>query len=140
MKAKEIHNYMSKNKYSYSTTGSELASTFKGSKSKKKVCCATYVSWVLQESGYLSDSEHTNGATSLYSLLVNKGWKQVSSVSNAKAGDIFFYSDNGNKDYYHTDIYAGNNKVWNAGNDNDILSNNPTSIYSTPAKILRAPK
>lgn len=107
---------MVKNKYMYSLSGSELANTFQSSKSKKKVCCATYVSWVLQESGYLSASDHTNGATSLYSILKNKGWKEVSSFSSAKAGDVLFYSRDSGKEYYHTDIYAGNNKVWNAGN------------------------
>lgn len=116
-KAKEIHDYMVKNKYRYSLT--ELANTFQSSKSGKKVCCATYVSWVLQESGYLSVREHTNGATPLYSKLKNKGWKEVSSLSSAKPGDIFFYSTNSGKTYYHTDIYAGNKKLWNAGNPKD---------------------
>lgn len=86
---------MVKNGYNYAL--SDLATTFQGSKSGKKVCCATYVSWVLQETGYLSDSEHTNGATPLYSTLVNKGWKQVSSISNAQPGDIFFYSKDGRR-------------------------------------------
>lgn len=110
---------MVKNKYRYSQNASELANTFQSSKSGKKVCCATYVSWVLQESGYLLNSEHTNGATPLYSKLKNKGWKEVSSFSSAKSGDVFFYWDDKEKKYYHTDIYAGNNKVWNAGNPKD---------------------
>ena len=148
-KAKEIHNYMSNNKYQYCDGGSScgnhsnghgLNGTFEKSKiGYHNVCCATYVSWVLQDTKHISASEHTNGATPLYSLLKGKKWKEVNGVSNAQPGDIFFYSRDNGKKYYHTDIYAGNNKVWNAGNTNDIQSKNTTSIYSTPYKILRAP-
>ena len=138
-RAKEIHGYMADKKYTYSLEGNQLATTFEKSKTIKKVCCATYVSWVLQDTKHISASEHTNGATTLYNLLKGKKWKEVKNVSNAQPGDVFFYSDNSGGEYYHTDIYAGNNKVWNAGNTNDIQSKNPTPIYSTPYKILRAP-
>lgn len=139
-KAKKIHDYMAKNKYYYEVNNTNLlASTFEGSKKYKKVCCATYVSWVLQEVGLLSDSEHTNSSPGLYKLLKSKEWKEISGgISNAKPGDILFYNSEGYSKG-HTDIYIGNNKKYNAGYNEAIWSISPEEVSRTPEAILRAP-
>ena len=93
--AKTIHEYMEKNNYTYCAYGSNsyeecgtygkshgLNDTFEESKNgHHNVCCATYVSWVLQEAGYLKDSEHTNSASSLTDLLISKGFIVINDPS-----------------------------------------------------------
>ena len=78
IKAKEIHDYMRENNYSYCTYDNRcnhdgecgLNITFEASKTgHHNTCCATYVSWVLQELGYLTKQDHIdnylNGANNL---------------------------------------------------------------------------
>lgn len=82
LKAKEIHDYMRENDYGYCTYdnrcnhdgGCGLNVTFEKSKENfRNTCCATYVSWVLQETGYLTEQEHIdnylNGANNLIRLV-----------------------------------------------------------------------
>lgn len=147
--AKIIHEYMEQNSYSYcvygvnsyeecgksTANGSKhgLNRTFEESKTGyKHSCCATYVSWVLQECGYLSDSEHTNSANTLQSLLTSKGWIRISSVSELQPGDILCYNN-------HVEIYAGDNKIYNAGSGNSIRNSSPSNRSRTFSYALRAP-
>ena len=128
--ARAIHEYMENNSYTYCVHGANkyeecsqfgkthgLSATFEASKSNKKTCCATFVSWVLQEAGYLSDSEHTDSASALNNILLSKGWQKVS-LSDLEPGDVLYYSG-------HIEIYAGDGTVYNAGSGNAIRSASP---------------
>lgn len=147
--AKIIHEYMEQNSYSYCVYGGNsyeecgkstangskhgLNRTFEESKTGyKHSCCATYVSWVLQECGYLSDSEHTDSANTLQSLLTSKGWIKISSVSELQPGDILCYN-------HHVEIYAGDNKIYNAGSGKSIRNSSPSNRSKTFSYALRAP-
>ncbi len=131
--ADEIHKYMENEEYSYCVYGSNgseecsssdrhgLNITFEASKTGyHHSCCATYVSWVLQETGYIADSEHTDSATALMNLLMNKGWSKISSISELEPGDVLYYSG-------HIEIYAGDGKVYNAGSGNAIRNSSPAN-------------
>ena len=127
-----IHKYMEENNYTYCVYGGNsyeecgkygkthgLNATFEASKTGyHNSCCATYVSWVLQEAGYISDSEHLDGANNLRSLLLSKGFKKIDNVSELQPGDILCYSG-------HIEIYAGDGTVYNAGSGNAIRSSSP---------------
>ena len=146
-KADEIHKYMEENNYLYCVYYSNdyeecgkyndkcgLNSTFEASKTGyHHTCCATYVSWVLQEAGYIDVKDHSNGAITLKDNLKKKGFKEVS-ISEAQPGDILYYS------YGHIEIYAGDNKVYNAGSGSAIRGSSPQ--YNDgwkSATVLRAP-
>lgn len=153
--AQVIHQYMEANDYIYcvyGTNGNEecnklgrgacyLSATFEGSKASaqtRKTCCATFVSWVLQEAGYMTADEHNsnycNGANDLARFLENqKGFRRVIK-SELTAGDIIVCSG-------HVEIYAGDNQVYNAGSGNAIRGAAPSSYTSLNRCIygLRAP-
>lgn len=145
--ADEIHKYMEQNNYSYCVYGSNdleewidgcgLSTTFEASQANKHSCCATYVSWVLQITGHISDSEHKDGATSLSNLLEEKGFTRVSN-NELEAGDIMVY-------YYDSDepehiaIYAGDGKVYNAGSGSAIRGASPANGGISCTYGLRAP-
>ena len=146
--ADEIHRYMQDQKYTYCVYGTNkyeecknygkthgLNKTFEQSKTGyQNTCCATYVSWVLQEAGYLEESEHTDGATNLMKLLKNKGWVQISNVSQLEPGDVIYYG------YGHIEIFAGDGKVYNAGSGNAIRGSSPaTNSINSMSFGLRAP-
>ena len=105
----------------------------KNSKEYKRVCCATYVSWVLKELGYikgtggnvgkdeLTDSDFTSNkysnmhsANDLNAVLEKKEgtyFEKVEDISKIKPGDIlYFYED---AEHGHIEIYAGNNDTGN---------------------------
>ena len=98
--AKKIHNYMEKNHYTYCVYGGNsyeechgekhgLNKTFEQSKTGyHHSCCANFVSWVLQEAGYIKDSEHLDGAYELQSLLKRKPFKVINKESDLQAGDV----------------------------------------------------
>ena len=145
--AKTIHEYMEQNNYTYCVYGGNsyeecgaygkshgLNTTFEESKTGyHNTCCATYVSWVLQEAGYLTASEHTNSADSLTSLLISKGFIIITDPSELLPGDVLSYSG-------HVEIYAGDGTVYNAGSGNAIRSASPqTKNVSSMNMALRAP-
>lgn len=68
------------------------------------ICCANFVSAVLQKNGLLSADEHTNAVVELDSILRNKGWQPVD-MANAKPGDVVIMQRNG---VSHTEIVAKN--------------------------------
>lgn len=134
--AQKIHSYMEQNKYTYCVYGGNsyeecsggghgLNSTFEASKTGyHHTCCATYVSWVLQEAGYLSDSEHNDSASGLQQIMKSKGFQMITNEADLQAGDVLCYSS-------HVEIYAGDNKIYNAGSGNAIRN-------ASPAKRTRA--
>ena len=70
----------------------------------------------------------TSGSQSSYG-------KKVSSLSNAKPGDLLFYS-NGTR-INHVALYMGNNKVIHASNPKDGIKTTSPANYRTIAKIRR---
>ena len=146
IKAKEIHDYMRENNYGYCTYDHRcnhdgecgLNSTFEESKTgHHNTCCATYVSWVLQELGYLSKQEHIdnylNGANNLIRYLTQKGWKEVDK-KDIQPGDILCYNG-------HIAIYGGRGRQYDAGNRPLLQKAAPvkTNWGMNVQKILRAP-
>lgn len=145
--AKVIHEYMEKNNYSYCVYGGNsyeecskdnqthgLNKTFEQSKTGyKHSCCATFVSWVLQEAGYISDSEHLDSANNLQTLLKSKGFEVINNEADLQAGDILSYD-------HHVEIYAGNNTIYNAGSGKAIRSSSPQKRTRKFNYALRAPK
>ena len=136
---------MEQNKYTYCVFGTNsyeeckggghgLNNTFEASKKEyHHSCCATYVSWVLQDAGYLSASEHSNSASGLQSIMKNKGFKVITNKSDLKPGDVLCYSS-------HVEIYAGNNKIYNAGSGNAIRNSAPSNVYRSFNYALRPVK
>lgn len=145
--AAQIHQYMEDNNYTYCVYDCNeyeechkfgkshgLNTTFEKSKTGyHNTCCATYVSWVLQEVDYISKSEHTDSATELKNLLLSKGWTRIDNSSDFQPGDILYYS------YGHVEIYAGDGKVYNAGSGEAIRGAGPHNRnLSTVTYALRA--
>lgn len=129
--AKYVHKYMEDNRYTYGL--SNLADTFEESKNTKVVCCATYVSWVLREAGYINETIHS--APTLADKLQTKyNFKKIDgNIQNLQAGDVMVYSG-------HVQIYAGNGQIYNAGSTDAIQRANPyTSNWGTLLYGLRAP-
>lgn len=145
--ADEIHKYMEQSGYTYCVYGGNsyeecngsghgLNKTFEDSKNGyHHACCATYVSWVLQASGFISDSEHTDSAEGVRNLLVRKGWKQLSSALDLQPGDVLYYNNG------HVEIFAGDGTVYNAGSGNAIRSSSPQrKNVSKMTSAFRAPQ
>ena len=145
--ADEIHKYMEQNNYTYCVYGGNsyeecngsghgLNTTFEESKNGyHHACCATYVSWVLQASGFISDSEHTDSAEGVRNLLVRKGWKQISSALDLQPGDVIYYNNG------HVEIFAGDGTVYNAGSGNAIRGSSPQrKNVSKMTSAFRAPQ
>lgn len=118
--AKMIHDYMAQNMYVYYTQISQLASSFEASKSKRATCCATYISWALEEAGY--PIRHVNGCGALESELRSIGWTKITSYSELMAGDIVFMDTNKKtaSKIDHVQLYIGGGAWYNAGNTADI--------------------
>ena len=146
LKAKEIHDYMREKNYGYCTYDYRcnhdgpcgLNATFELSKNNHhNTCCATYVSWVLQETGYLTKQEHIdnnlNGANNLINYLTKKGWKEIDK-KDVQPGDIMCYNG-------HIAIYGGKGRNYDAGHKLLIEKKAPCKTFSgmDTKKILRAP-
>lgn len=151
--AENIHKYMEDNNYTYCVYGGNryeecgtygkshgLDATFEESKTgHHNTCCATFVSWVLQEAGYITRDEHIeygcNGTGGLTRLLKAKGFTRVE-LSELEAGDIIIYDG-------HVEIYAGDNTKYNAGSGEAIRRDSPYN-FGNPVNCgaeygLRAP-
>ncbi len=148
--AEYVHAYMEENNYAYCVYGSNsyeecgkfgkahgLDATFEESKTNhQNTCCATFVSWALQEAGYMTAEEHTknycNGAENLYHFLENKkGWTRVD-ANSMEAGDVMCFDG-------HIEIYAGDNTTYNAGSGSAIRGDAPAKKWKQPLYALRAP-
>ena len=150
IKAKEIHDYMRENNYGYCTYDFRcehdgecgLNSTFEASKTgKHNVCCATYVSWVLQETGYITKQEHIdnnfNAANNLSKYLENHGWRVLEKGETLQPGDILCFN-------HHIAIYGGRGAQYDAGNKFLLTVAVPCIPdgglnVSNVEKVLRAP-
>lgn len=132
--AELVHAYMEENKYGYCLFGEEndsshggiggshgLDATFEESKTGHPLtCCATYVSWVLYESGY-TEFTNVNGCSMLDPMLRSMGAQEISDYSQLQAGDICFRGTD------HVQIYAGNGTWYNAGSNDSIRRDSPYS-------------
>lgn len=144
--AERIHEYMEANQYIYCVYGGAgdecgkfgkahgLNVTFEESKTGyHNTCCATYVSWVLQEAGYITREDYSNGADTLSNNLRNKGFIEIYNRAELQPGDILSYKG-------HVEIYAGDNTIYNAGSGNAIRNAAPSPWGSkNPVVGLRAP-
>lgn len=125
---------------------------------EKNVCCATYVSWVMKQGGYMNDDEggnedmHLSDKINEFCQSKTNLFKEATDYSDLRAGDILYYSrEDGGP---HIEIFAGyeidennnkNNVVLNAGSDFWISSELPTSrddssgerSKKTPTKVWR---
>lgn len=151
--AEYIHKYMEDNNYTYCVyycnsleecgiygKSCGLDPTFEESKTgHHNTCCATFVSWVLQEAGYITRDEHIeygcNGTGGITRLLKAKGFTRVE-LSELEAGDIIIYDG-------HVEIYAGDNTKYNAGSGEAIRKDSPYN-FGNPVNCgaeygLRAP-
>ena len=156
--AEQMHSEMETAGYLYCDLGGSckhsgscgLDTTYKESvKGHHLTCCATYVSWVLQECGYISDSEHFNDCGTEETLLQAKGWNRYKiGETQLQAGDIivyYGYRSNGSYggDHYHTDIYVKDNQVLSAGGDIvghywNMSNTNDYYIYRPPMSTNNA--
>ena len=132
--AEECHKYM-EGKYWYSLYS--LPRTAEMAWQMNTTCCATFVDWVLAESGYKSTAASlTHSAPGLFTEYATK-FQIIPSYSELQPGDIvFIHADSGDgwghaygKDYRigHVQIYAGNDTWYNAGCDDAIR--NPAPSY-----------
>ena len=103
-----------------------LDETFEESKQNKhNTCCATYVSWVLEDAGLLTRDEYREGADDLQDLLRKKGWQVIKNEEDLQPGDILGYKS-------HVEIYAGrdeegNKNIYNAGSGDWVRVEGPIS-------------
>ena len=88
--------------------------------------CSGFTMGVYKHFGY--NLPRTSGSQSGYG-------KKVSNLSNAKPGDLLFYS-NGTR-INHVALYMGNNKVIHASNPKDGIKTTSPENYRTIAKIRR---
>lgn len=60
---------------------------------RKGTCCATYVSWILQEVGLVEDSEHFDWVPTAEDILKKHKWEKItiSDIDDLKPGDVGFY-------------------------------------------------
>ena len=115
--AEVIDKYMAENGYTYTRAGNYNNTYNEGS--SKNVCCATYVSWCLQDAGFLS--QHVDHSRYIYeSLDADSNWTKIepSDMSDLQPGDVGVYSDT--EPFRHSNIYAGDSKFWDAGNDGAV--------------------
>ena len=148
--AKKIHDYMSdpEHLYYYCLIGDEKSETknkhlaeslscglnhsFEESKIPGKngyrlTCCATYVSWVLIDCGYIEKHSHNCGG--LEKELVSHIWTKIENYDDLEAGDIVFMDTDGanNRDITHVQIYVGDGQWYNAGGNSSIHKVEPYS-------------
>ncbi len=103
-----------------------LDKTFEESKhNKHNTCCATYVSWVLEDAGLLTRDEYQEGADNLQTVLRKNGWQEITNEEDLQPGDILGYKS-------HVEIYAGRDAegkkiIYNAGSGDWVRDEGPNS-------------
>jgi len=119
--ADRIYHYMRAHGYSY-CLDSRLPGSFGSMASTPYTCCATYVSWVLYESGYTNGWDGINRNWAPYggvqTYCERQGFQKITSYSQIQPGDIVICNYGG-----HVQIYAGNGLWYSAGNNTAIKSN-----------------
>ena len=126
-----IHKYMQEHQFSYCVNGGEddecatygkrcgLEETFKNAveSGSTVTCCATYVSWVLQEAGII-DWCHHGGTGCPLKLESDEGWIRIP-ISELEPGDVIWF------DCGHCEIYAGDGTSYNAGTTESMRAGGP---------------
>lgn len=140
--AEMIDDYMADNGYFYDMWSGPWDIKYNDGNSKA-TCCATYVSWCLQEMGFISS--HTNYAGDIYNMLkLNPDWKEIrepSDLSEMQAGDIgIYYNPSEDPPYTHTNIYAGEGQYWDAGSNDRVKTKGTITRSDLPEYILRYKK
>ena len=129
--AEKIHDYMIDNEFYYPNPLEGPFDTRYDDGTSKRTCCATYVSWVLQDVGLIEDNEHRDWTGGVEEILLKrpKEWKfiKVTSFSEMEPGDVGCYHDGDLSRFTHVNIYAGDNKFWDAGGNTNINSREPVS-------------
>lgn len=108
--AKECHDYIRQNNYSY-IQGTTIPAD---ENSVSGIDCSAYVTWVLYEYGYTELKGHQKTCRWFMntSTMQKMGWT-VLPATQAEAGDIVVNS-------HHMEIYAGDGKFYNAGSTEAI--------------------
>lgn len=121
-----IHEHMENIKYQYSLDGARLPNSFEECYTKPYICCATYVSWVLHESGYEKSLTHSSGT--LYEQYKDE-FEYISNYNELQPGDVVFFrnGDNNSYGFGHVEIYNGDDTWFGAGSDKAITSPAPKS-------------
>lgn len=134
--ADKCHKHMEERSYTYSL--GTLPSTANDAWNVPYTCCATYVDWVLAEAGYKDKTEQLiHSAPYLFKHYAEKGFTLIKSYKELQAGDLVFFhyaSDDGTYSFNgvpytigHVQIYAGDDKWYNAGSTDSIR--NPAYTY-----------
>lgn len=134
--ADKCHKHMEERLYTYSL--GTLPSTANDAWNVPYTCCATYVDWVLAEAGYKDKTEQLiHSAPYLFKHYAEKGFTLIKSYNELQAGDLVFFhyaSDDGTYSFNgvpytigHVQIYAGDDKWYNAGSTDSIR--NPAYTY-----------
>lgn len=126
--------------YSVSTSGSNalIWGNIEACWDHPYICCATYVSMVLYQSGLLTADQinafnyHYTGAGGVPDMLEAAGWYRVS-ASEAQPGDVL------NRDGYHVMIYAGNGQVWDQNTCTGAHYDGPFTTDISGYDVWRAP-
>lgn len=90
--AKECHDYLSDNGYTYQYGGGH--SDFPNIESISVIDCSGYVSWVLYKAGY--EDIGAQSSETLKDYANQKGWEVISSTNDLKPGDIVIYDGHTN--------------------------------------------
>lgn len=102
------------------------------------ICCATYVSMVLYQSGLLTADQinafnyHYTGAGGVPDMLEAAGWHKVP-ASEMQPGDVL------NRNAYHVMIYAGNGQVWDQNTCTGAHYSGPFTTNISGYDVWRAP-
>lgn len=127
-----VHDYIYSNDYWYSLNRSgepTLPGSVKDVRNVKGVCCATFVSWTLYEAGYdwIENCPNINSCGSLLPFLEKNGGTKIlnPTMDTIQAGDIVFYSYDGDSSPDHTDIYIGDGLWYNCGGNDSVRRKDP---------------
>lgn len=126
--AEKIRVHCTKNNYKYDATQPAYHEGIRALWNKKGVCCASYVAWVLVESGVVDEGTmnkiYYRGVNELYTgLMKTHKFKDMGAIpqSSMQKGDIVFWLG------HHTQMYAGNGYWFNGG----VVPPGPNVKYSS---------
>ena len=123
--AATVHDYVYENGYYYSQ-GGDLPGNINEVKNTRAICCATFVSWTLYESGcdWIADCPNINYCGTLLPFLESHGGTKIMNptMDMLQAGDILFYGSGGSA---HTDIYIGDGLWYNCGGNDSVQRKDP---------------
>ena len=112
--AQEILEHTTKNNYTYNTGVPDYREGVRSLWNKRGVCCASYVAWILSESGVVSE-DYINTLKFRSATQLGAGLKKifptvsVSSMADLQKGDIVVWPG------HHIQMYAGDGYWYNGG-------------------------